>query len=79
MNYKCFFEGKEIYNHEVYEEEEDKLDFMIAAENALEELNKKNIVESIIIDVVSDLGTKKKCKVIREMKPRFIAKLVEDV
>lgn len=79
MNYKCFIDDKQIYVHEVSDDEEDKIDFLLAAESAFEELDKKNGKKfpeghTMTIKVVSDLNNTRMCEVVKEMKPRYNAK-----
>ncbi len=83
MNYTCFVEEKQVYVHEISEEEEDKIDFLLAAEAAFEELDKKNNRNypegTLSIRVVSDLGTSRVCEVVKAMKPRYTASSKEPV
>lgn len=76
MTYTCFLDGKQISIYEISDEEEDKIDFLLAAESALEDLDKKNKYPegyTLKVEVLSENGNKMFCEVVKEMRPRYTA------
>lgn len=78
MTYTCFLDGKQISTYDISDEEEDKIDFLLAAEAALEDLDKKNSRKypdgyTLKVEVLSEKGNKMFCEVVKEMRPRYTA------
>ena len=79
MVYNCFVGGEKIYTFDSTLDDEDDIDFLLAAEEARNNTDSdESSPEKIQIDVVSSKGTKKEFIVRREMCPTYIARLKEE-